>query len=134
MNQQAISDNRRLTFEQDSRNALQVPVPIDVFQCQTTAGTAFTAVNDFRIELLVATNVTGTDSTVTVYFVPDGDSASAANEVVSQEVVPDRERLVIFNRENVGLLQPGMTLQVLCGTNDAVNIWGHGYDYQGIYG
>ena len=129
-------NNPRVTQETEPRRALRVPRPIDVFQCQTTAGTVFTARDDadFQITSLVASNVTGTPDSITLYFVPDGGSPGATNLLISALAVPANDIVVIFNEENRGLLQPGMTLRALCGTNDAVNLWGHGYDYQGAYG
>lgn len=125
----------RFQTEVDNKSALRIPRPIDVFQLQTTAGTVFTARGDadFQIEALVATNVTGTDDYVTVYLVPSGGSAGVTNTIVYQRVVPAKGGVTVFDRENMGFLQPSMTLQALCGVNDAVNLWGYGYDYQGIY-
>ena len=126
----------RVAQEIDPRARLSVPVPIDLFQCQTTAGTAFTADSsaEMHIHSLVASNVTGTADSITVYLVPDGGSAGATNLYVSQKEVPARDWVTIFDANNVGLLQPGATLQVLCGVNDAVNIFGWGYEYSGAYG
>lgn len=129
-------NNPRVTSEAEPRRALRVPRPIDVFQCQTTVGTVFTARTDadFQITSLVASNVTGTPDSITIYFVPDGGTAGATNLLIAAFAVPANATVVLFNEENKGLLQPGMTLQALCGTNDAVNLWGNGYDYQGAYG
>lgn len=121
----------RQTFERDPLSVLRVPLPIDIVQLQTTASTAFTATNDFQITHLVATNVTGSADYVTIYMVPDGGSAGASTTIVYQKAVPANSGVTIFDQNNQGLLQPLMTLQALCGTNDAVNLWGHGYDYQG---
>lgn len=128
-------DPTRYQFEQDVRTALRVPRPIDVFPLQTTVSTVFTARSDadFQIESLVASNVTGATHFVTLHLVPSGGTASGANMILYEGAIPTKENLTIFNRENMGMLQPGMTLQALCGTNDAVNIWGYGYDYQGTY-
>ena len=125
----------RFTFEQEGRAALRIPRPIDIVQVQTTATTVFTARSDadFQIEHLVASNVTGSADYVTVYLVPDGGTAGATNLAISQKVVPANDWVTIFDREAMGLLQPGMFIQCLCGVNDAVNVWGYGYDYQGIY-
>lgn len=121
--------------EEYTRDTLRIPRPIDIFQLQTTVGTVFTARSDadFQIENLIAANVTGTNDTVTVYLVPDGGTAGASNTILYQRVVLANDILVIFDFQHIGLLQPGMTLQALCGTNDAINIYGYGYDYQGVY-
>ena len=126
----------RQTFEPDPQAQLRIPIPIDVFQLQTTVGAVFTAEAglDFQIESLVATNVTATADYVTVYLVPDGGSAGTDNTIVYQRAVPAKSGVTLFNREHMGLLQPGATLQALCGVNDAVNIWGHGYHFEGAYG
>lgn len=126
---------QRFQFEREIRATLQIPKPIDVFQLQTTAGTVFTAdaAADFQIHHLVATNVTGADDYVTVYLVPSGGSPSTGNMIIYQRAVPAKLGVTIFNEDNRGLMQPGMTLRALCGVNDAVNIWGYGYDYQGVY-
>lgn len=129
-------ENPRVTFEQDARSTLRVPRPIDVFQCQTTVGTVFTARADadFQITSLVASNVTGTADPVTIYLVPDGGTAGATNLIIAGLSVAANSTVTIFDENNRGLLQPGMTLEALCGTNDAINLFGHGYDYEGIYG
>lgn len=130
-----MSDINRFQFERQPFPALRVPKPIDVFQLQSTVSTVFTAQEefDFQIESLVASNVSGAADYVTMHLVPDGGSASAANMIVHQKAIPANAGTTIFNRENMGLLQPGMMLQALCSTNDAVNIYGFGYDYQGIF-
>ncbi len=127
---------QRFTQERDPLSVLRVPRPIDVFQLQSTVGTIFTARSDadFQIESLIATNVTATDDFVTVYLVPSGGSAGAANTIVFQRTVPANTGVTIFNMEHLGLLQPSMTLEALCSVNDSVNIWGYGYDYQGHWG
>lgn len=126
-----------IRFEQESeiRSALRVPRPIDVVQVQSTATTIFTARSDadFQIENLVAANVTGAASALTVYLVPSGGSASAANTIVYQLNIAARTGETIFNRENMGMLQPGMSIQALCSTNDDINMFGYGFDYQGVY-
>ena len=88
---------------------------------------------NFQIESLLATNVTGSDTYITVHLVPSGGSASTANTIIYQRTVPAKTGVTVFDKEHLGLLQPGMTLQALCGVNDAINMWGHGYDYQGVY-
>lgn len=128
-------DPVRFVTEQASRSALRIPRPINVFQAQTTAGTVFTARDDadFQIVHLVAANTTNTADYVTVYLVPSGGAAGADNLIVYQKAVAAKDWITIFDENNRGLLQPGATLQALCGVNDAINVWGHGYDYQGVY-
>lgn len=125
----------RQQVEPQPLSALRVPQPVSVVQVQTTVTTIKTARDDadFQIESLVATNVTGTADYVTVYLVPSGGSAAASNMIVYQRAVPAKSGVALFDRENMGLLPPGSFLQALCGVNDAVNVWGYGYDYQGLY-
>lgn len=124
-----------LDNSQQTRAALNIPRPIDVVQLQTTVSTAFTARDDadFQVESLIASNMTGSAATVTIYMVPDGGAAGAANTIVFQKQVPANDWITVFHRENQGLLQPGMTLEALCSVNDAVNLFGYGFDYQGVY-
>lgn len=128
-------DPNRFQFERDIRAALRVPRPIDVFPLQTTVGTVFTARDDadFQIEHLAASNVTHTDYKLTVYLVPSGGSAATANAIVFERVITKNSVFTLFNRENMGVLQPGMSLQALGEANNAINMWGYGYDYQGVY-
>ena len=125
----------RVRYEQESKDQLRVPRPIDVFQVQAVAGTVFTARNnaDFQIESLVATNVTAVADYITVHLVPAAGSASVANTIVYQRLVPAKTGVTIFDHNNMGILQPGYTLQALCQLNNSVNLWGFGYDYQGAY-
>lgn len=127
---------QRFQTESEKRPALSVPRPIDIVQIQTTATTVFTARDDadFRVESLIASNVTGGVAYVTVYLVPDGGTAGATNLAFYQLPVAAKSYIEIFNKDRVGLLQPGMSIQALDGVNDDINIFGHGFDYQGIYG
>lgn len=124
-----------LQTETQPRTALRVPKPIDVVQIQSTATTVYTARDDadFQISSLVASNVSGGASYVTVYIVPDGGAAGAANMIVHQLAIAANASAVIFDEQNKGLLSPGSFVQALCQANDDVNMYGHGYDYQGEY-
>ncbi|WP_299949074.1 hypothetical protein [uncultured Ruegeria sp.] len=130
-----MKDQLRFTTDVENRSALKAPRPIDIVQLQTTVSTVATARTDadFQIESLVANNTSGTADYVTVHLVPSGGSASTANTIAYQVVVAGNGMTVIFDREKQGLLQPGATVQALCGVNDRVNIWGYGFDYQGVY-
>lgn len=131
-----INDTLRFQQERDPLTLLRVPRPIDVYQLQSTVGTVFTADRadaDFQIESLIATNTTATADFITVYLVPDGGSAGAANMIVYQREVPAKTGVTIFDKDHIGILQPSMTLEALCSVNDAINLWGYGYDYQGQY-
>lgn len=130
-----MMNSARFTSEAQPLSLLRIPKPIDIVQLQTTVSTIFTAQSDidFNIEHLVATNVTGTADYVTIYFVPSAGTAAAANTIAYQLAVPAKSNVTIFDKNNVGLLQPDATLEALCSVNNAVNIWGHGFDYQGHY-
>lgn len=128
----SVNPQRQQT-EREPLTLLRVPLPIDVVQVQTTATTVFTATNDFHIEALVASNVTATADFITLHLVPSGGSAGATNLIAYEIAIPAKSNVVLFDRENVGLMQPGMFMQALCGVNDAINIWGHGFNYQGQY-
>ena len=125
----------RQRTETEPRPTLRIPQPIDIAQLQTTASTIYTAGDnaEFHIESLIAANVTGSDDTVTVYMVPDGGTAGASNTVVFEWAVSANSNVTIFNETSRALLQSGGTLQAKCGTNDAINIFGYGYDYQGVF-
>ena len=124
----------QIQSREDTRAALRVPKPIDVVQVKTTATDVCTARDDadFHIEHLTASNTTGSAVYVTLYLVPDGGTAGATNIVLYQKAIPAKDWVTLFDSTNMCLLQPGMTLQALCGTDDDVNIFGHGYDYQGV--
>ena len=115
---------------------LRAPRPIDVVQVQTAATDVITARPDadYQIETLFAINTTATADWVTLHLVPDGGTAGAANMIAYQLAVPSKGRVAVFTRETPCALEPGYTLQALCSANDAVNVFGHGYDYEGQYG
>lgn len=117
------------------RDTLQIPKPIDVVRCQTTATTIYTARTDadFMIKLLVAANVSASDSDYTLHLVPASGSASASNMIAFEVKVPLGGSAWIFTPERPCLLQPGASLQALCDANDDINFFGWGYDYQGVY-
>lgn len=133
---QSQLESLRVTQENQPTPALRYPTPIDVVQVQTTATTVFTAPDDtdFHVESLIASNVTGGAAYVTIYLVPDGGSAGATNLAIYQKAVPANDWVSVFDKNNMGLVQPGMSIQALCGTNDDINIFGHGFEYKGEYG
>ena len=126
----------RVAQEIDPRSRLSTPAPIDLFRCQTAAGVAFTAdqASELHIQSLVASNVTGASSSVTIYLVPSGGVPDATNLYIYQKAVPARDWVTIFSADSACILQPGATLQALCATNNAVNLFGWGYEYAGAYG
>lgn len=125
----------RFQTETEKRPALRIPKPIDVVQLQTTATTVYTARDDadFQVEHLVASNVTGSASYVTLYLVPDGGTAGATNLAYYQLAIAAKTYITLFDRERFGLLQPGMSIQALCQANNDINMFGYGFDYQGVY-
>lgn len=125
-----------VTSEASPLSTLRAPRPVDVVQIQTTDTTVFTARDDadFSIHALTAVNVTAASDWVTVHLVPSGGSATTANTIVYQRSVPAFLGVNIFTEEVRGLLQPGFSIVATCSTNDAINIHGFGFDYQGVYG
>lgn len=123
-------------IEYERRQTLATPRPIPVTRLQTTVSTVATARSDadFRVDSLFAAASTGTGDTITLYLVPDGETAGASNILAFEQVVDANGRVVLFTREYPLLLSPGDTLQALCGTNDAVHVYGTGTDYRGDYG
>lgn len=124
---------QRQQTEREPLTLLRVPMPIDIVQLQTTVSTIFTAVNDFQITGLYLSNVTASGGTATIHLVPSGGTADITNMILSEYAVGGRTMVNIFNETNVCMMQPGSTLQALCDLNDDINIWGHGYNYQGQY-
>ena len=125
----------RFQAERDPLALLSIPRPIEIVQVQTTATTIVTAGSDqdLHVHHLVAANVTGTADYVTLHIVPSGGSASAANTIVYQKNIGARDFLAVFTGEQIGFLPPSASLVATTGTNDAINVWGFGYDYQGQY-
>ena len=125
----------RVLQEIDSLPALSTRRPFGVTALTTSAATILAARDDadFRIEAMVISNVTGSAQTVTVHIVPDGDTAAAANAIAFQRSVAANDVLRLFDATNTGLVPPSSTVQALAGANAALNIWGHGVDYQGEF-
>ena len=123
-----------IRFQTEANHLLRVPRPIDLFALQTTAGTILTARDDadFQIEHLFASNVSGSAATFTLHLVPKSGSVSTANKVIDAETISANSSGVVFALKGM-MLQPGMTLRGLCSVNDAINIGGWGYDFQGQY-
>lgn len=126
----------RFQTEQEKRPPLRIPMPIGIVQVQATATTIYTARDDadFHISNLVASNVSGAASYVTIYLVPDGGSPGASNMIVHQLPIAANSGETIFNKENIGFLEQGGTIQALCQANDDINMFGYGFDYQGNFG
>lgn len=132
----ALITGQRVVQETESRGQLNAPMPIDLYQAQTTAGTVFTARTDadFLVRSLIASNVTATADYITVYIVASGGSPGATNLYVYQKAVPAKDYVAVFDETRTALVPPGATIRVLCGVNDAINVFGWGYDQQGAYG
>ena len=77
--------------------------------------------------------MSGSAETLTLHLVPSGGSADATNKIVEALALTSNTYAEICNSNLQILLQPGASLVGLCGTNDAVNVWGMGYEYQGSY-
>lgn len=123
-------------IEYERRQTLATPRPVSVSRLQSTVTTIATARADadFRIDSLFAAASTGSGDTITLYLVPTGGTAGADNLLLYQQAVGANNRVVLFTREYPLILSPGDTLQGLCGTNNAVHVYGAGTDYRGDYG
>lgn len=124
-----------LRQEREPRPILATPRPIPIARLQTTVSTVATARDDadFRIDSLVAAAATGSGDTVTLYLVESGGTAGAEHLLLYQNAVGANNRQVLFTKEYPLLVPPGYTLQALCGTNNAVHVYGMGFDYRGDY-
>lgn len=107
--------------------------PIPVTSLTTTAAAVFTAPDDadFDIHMLRAINTTGTDDSVTVHIVPDAGLPATGNMILNAYVVPANGQVSIFTDNQRAMLEPGQSLQALCGINAAVNIFGFGTERRG---
>ena len=72
---------QRQRQEIEPRQQLRSPMPLGITQLQTTVSTIYTAGDnaDFAIGGLIASNVTGSADSITLYFVPDGGTAGTDN-------------------------------------------------------
>lgn len=131
---QNILQTGRQRQEIESRDQLRIPQPLGVIQLQATATTVYTAGDDadFEIGGLIVSNVSAGAETVTIYFVPDGGTAGAANTVVLDLALAS-DTVTRLSQFDGMVLAPGTIIQALCGVNNAVNITGWGYDYRGAY-
>jgi hypothetical protein len=121
--------------EQERAPALRVPRPVSVTQLGDTVSTLLEARADadFQIESLFLANITATLETVTIYFVPADTATDTTQAIVRNFEVPANSRVTLFSRDEPAMLDPGMSLRAQCSSASAVNIYGLGYDYQGVY-
>jgi hypothetical protein len=127
----------RVTTEEAPKPTGRLTQPIDLKRLQTTISTVYTAtaVYDFVIRHLWAANIDSSARTLTVHMVPSGGTASDANCVCKAYSIPANTtvRLDFLAGTSYGsLLQPSMSLQALCSSNNAVNIGGWGQDVVGF--
>lgn len=110
----------------------RVPVAIPATQLGTSAGVLYTAptATTSTIANMSFSNTSASPVSITVYNVPSGGTASAANQVVpsyslsvGQSYIPSQ--LIGLN------LAPGSTLQALAGTASVVNAQGGVYETSG---
>lgn len=113
------------------RPPLEVPKPIAITQLQTTPLTLYAADDrDFIIRVLWAANVTAGASTLSLYIVPNGGTASIANQAYADTVISANTTIML--EPLVGhLVEPGASIQARCSVNNAINIGGWGMDYEG---
>lgn len=131
---QQILQTGRQRQEIEPRDQLRIPQPIGVTQLQTTATTIYTAGDnaDFEIGGLIVTNVTSGDDTISLYFVPDGGTADLTT-AVAIDLSLTADTVTRLSQFDGMILAPGTSIQATGATNDAINITGWGFDYQGAY-
>ena len=129
------AETPRFTQEITPTPTLRYPIPISPVPLQTTNTTIRTADVDidFHVESLRAVNVTSTAAHVTVYVVPSGGTAGTGNAVVFQKTVPANDFVTLFTQEGMLLVSPEHSLVASCETDNAVNLYGFGYDYRGVF-
>ena len=90
-------------------------------QLGTTVSTYYTvpASTTAIIKQILLSNVTSTDATATIHFVPSAGSASASNKTFGEIVVTANTTQVI---DLSSVLPTGATIQALAGTSTAINI------------
>ncbi|HSW48630.1 MAG TPA: hypothetical protein VLH09_00575, partial [Bryobacteraceae bacterium] len=83
------------------------------------------------IRRLTLTNTSAVDETVTIYLVPRGDTAGAANMLVSALSVPAGKTAVVREAEG-HILEPGGTIQAVKGAapGSAVTIMASGVEFR----
>lgn len=130
-----MMESPRIRQEVEPRTQLSIPVPIDIVQVQTTDTTIFTAGDnsDFHVTSLFASNVSGSSDTLSLYIVPSGGSTGASTQILDALAIAANAYEVIINANQQLLLPPGASLVATDAVNDAVNVWGMGYAYQGAY-
>lgn len=95
----------------------------------TTSGTAHT-LGEIRsqslgeVARLVVGNQTGSSAALTVHFVPDGDSASAANSEVTALSIPANSNVNLTSLIG-GLYESGTQIKAFASTGSALILMGH---------
>lgn len=102
---------------------------VDGSQLTTSAATYYTTPANTltTISACSATNTTATARTVTVYLVPNGGSATAANTVCSARVVAPGETFNVVGAIGQTMVAGG-TLQALAEANTAISLVASGYE------
>lgn len=118
--------------EAEPPRLLQTRQEIPLLRAQTTFSTLLTARADayFLAEQVFAANVTGGPITVSVSLVAPAGSPSTANAVVSALSVPANSTVRLIGASDL-LIPPGYTLQGSCSTNNAINLFGWGWNIAG---
>ncbi len=101
---------------------------VEGVQLATGVATLYTAPENTRakIAILTVTNTTGTARTVTIHLVAPGDTASAANMVVSAKTIGANQDLVISSAGQV--LEPGGSIQALASAGSAITLMASGVE------
>ena len=130
--QQNASATPRQRQEIEAPRLLQTRQEIPLVRAQTTFTTLLTARADayFLVENLWMANVTAGAITVQVCLVAPAGSATSANAVAWTVAIAANTSALIVGASGL-LVPPGYTLQGQCSTNNAVNLFGWGWNIIG---
>lgn len=115
--------------ENQRKRSNKTAQPIEPITLGTSATDVYvsSALNDFAIVHLWVANITALPRTYTLYFVPSGASAGAANTAIFEKSIAANTSEVVAVA--VGHRIPaGAKIQALASAVDAVNIGGWGFD------
>lgn len=98
-----------------------IPKRLYIGQPSTSLGTLYTVPANTKtiVKQIILSNTTGTDATVTLHFVPNGQTAGNENKIFSTLTVT-ANNTGIFDLSAV--LEAGDTIQAVQGTANAITI------------
>ena len=93
--------------------------------CETAQTTQYTSTGaTTKVDMFTATNVSASSVTFSVHIVESGDSASAANKIVSsQEVLPGAAYIADEMCHNIN---PGAFISTTCSASNSLVIYASG--------